>query len=565
MIDSTVLPLKRRNEVIGITDQIINNLTPAAMNELLGGYGGDLDKLFDSIVEETHRVTQVNFEKINKDSVQSLDNVHDVFDESLKINNLNYFAATTLPNFTLGDRNIEWNNLLQTFDKTCFKASRGSGKSYNFCFEAPLWRMYRYNRPTFNTRDTRDNRNSKDTVMITNESKLARIHLSKIVEEIRMNDLLHDKLLPNTLSDLGKDQIRAKNGATIQLRSKGSFIRGLHVGGVFIDDFLDKSCIYSSEQRDKFEEVFYGDIMSILEPGGMMAVSGTPFHEKDLYSRLTADPRFATFIYPGIYPDGRILAPDRHTLEYILSMKDSMGSIVFSREVLVMPVSDASSLFPWEWLNKSFIGMDEISIVDNIESYAVKGFDRVIMGCDFAISGQIGADYTVYTVWGLKNGKYYLIGFWRKQGASHQEQVTKIVQMNQRFKPNKIIAEENNFQRILIDLARERGVTNIEGWTTTGYNKKDLYSGLPSMSALFERGDIRMPRGNERSKEVTDIICGEFNSISFNEDSGKLESVGGHDDCGMSCFFAVNELRSGRGNFRMTMISYGKINRKFFT
>ena len=126
--------------------------------------------------------------------------------------------------------------------------------------------------------------------------------------------------------------------------------------------------------------------------------------------------------------------------------------------------------------------------------------------------------------------------------------------MNQRFKPNKIIAEENNFQRILIDLARERGVTNIEGWTTTGYNKKDLYSGLPSMSALFERGDIRMPRGNERSKEVTDIICGEFNSISFNEDSGKLESVGGHDDCGMSCFFAVNELRSGRGNFRMTMI-----------
>lgn len=39
------------------------------------------------------------------------------------------------------------------------------------------------------------------------------------------------------------------------------------------------------------------------------------------------------------------------------------------------------------------------------------------------------------------------------------------------------------------------------------------------------------------------IIFGEFSSITFRSDRGKLEAVGAHDDICMSSFIAINSLR----------------------
>jgi phage terminase large subunit-like protein len=349
--------------------------------------------------------------------------------------------------------------------------------------------------------------------------------------------------MPDSRNDLGKEQIRTKNGASILLRSKGSFIRGLHVGNCVVDDFLDKSCLYSKDQRDKFEEVFYAEIVNIVEPGGYLPVCGTPFHEKDLYSRIRKDPNFKTFIYPGIYPDGRILAPDRYTFTKLMELKESLGTIVFTREHLVKPISDYSSLFPWEYLNRAKIGMDNICLVNNIDSFPVK-MERVVMGCDFAISGAVSADYSVFSIWGRGiDKKYYLLYIYRKKGVPHGEQISQIVSMNSRFRPNKIVAEGNGFQGVMIELVKERGVTNIESFITEANLKKDLYEGLPSLSAMFERGEIRIPYGNEESKNTFEWLCGEFNSVTFHEDSGKLESSSDHDDGAMSTFFAVTDLR----------------------
>jgi phage terminase large subunit-like protein len=256
------------------------------------------------------------------------------------------------------------------------------------------------------------------------------------------------------------------------------------------------------------------------------------------------DNMFKVFTYPGILPNKELLAPDRFTFEYLMELKQSLGSIVFAREILVSPISDSSSLFPYEYLRNAFIGMENISYVDDIDSFPIK-MERVVVGCDFAISGKIGADYTVYTVWGRDHQKnFYLMHMWRKRGASHGEQISQIISIDNRFKPNKIICESNGFQSMLSDMVRQRGLRNIEEFTTTSNVKRDLYTGLPSLSALFERGSIKMPyKDRPEDRSATDLVCGEFNSISFNEDSGKLESVDQNDDTVMSCFFAINELR----------------------
>lgn len=427
--------------------------------------------------------------------------------------------------------------------------------SFEFCYAFPLWRLFSYKRPHPLIQDTADNRLRKETCLITNESRLGNLHIAKIVEEIKLNDILSQKMNPTGKANLGKEAITTESGAILHKRSYGSFIRGLHVGAVMTDDFLDKSCLYSKDQRDKFHETFYAEIKSIVEQGGYNLVSGTPFHQQDLYGDLAKDNMFRVFTYPGILPNKELLAPDRFTFEYLMELKRSLGSIVFAREILVSPISDQSSLFPWEYLRTSFIGMEGIRYVDNIDSFPIK-MERITVGCDFAISGKIGADYTDYRVWGRgKDKKYYLLHFWRKRGASHNEQINQIISIDNRFKPNKIRCEANGFQGILSDMAKGRGLKNIEEFTTTSGNKKDLYQGLPSLSAMFERGDIKLPyHDDEETRNATNHLCGEFHSITFNEDSGKLESSDQHDDAVMSSFMAINDLRENDKMLEMFLI-----------
>ena len=416
--------------------------------------------------------------------------------------------------------------------------------SYEFCFAFPLWRLYSYRRPNFMKPQTPDNRNRQETCMITNTETLGREHMDKIVEEITVNEALKAVINPEGKAVLGAKSIQGENGTKLHLRGKDGFIRGLHVGSAVSDDLPDESSIYSLEQRQKLEDLFRGSITPIVEPYGYNIVDGTPYQADDLYASLKKDKKFKVFEYPAIFPNGRLLAPDRFTFEKLMQERESAGSLVFSREYLVVPISDDSTIFPWEFLKRSIVGMENVRLVDNIESYPVR-LKRVICGCDFAESGTVGADFTVYSVWGKGvDDCYYLLYIYRAKGLSHNEQVMKICQIDQQFRPNEIVVEDNGFQKILADMARQRGLRNITPFTTTAGNKKDLRTGWPSLAALFERGAIRCPYHPD-TRERVDTMFGEFNSVAFRSDRGVLESISGHDDCVSSAFMAINRLREG--------------------
>jgi hypothetical protein len=414
--------------------------------------------------------------------------------------------------------------------------------SYEFCMAFPLWRMYSYRRPNFMKPDIPDNKNRKETCIITNTETLGKEHLDKVKEEIHSNEALTAVLNPNGKASLGATGFECENGTKLHLRGKDGFIRGLHVGASVSDDLPDESSIYSLEQREKLKDLFKGAITPIVEPYGYNIVDGTPYSEKDLYYDLKQDPKFMVFEYPAIFPDGRLLAPDRFTFDKLMEEKKSVGTLVFSREYLVVPISDDSTIFPMEILMRSTIGMENVRLVDNIESFPFK-LSRVVVGCDFAVSGNVGADYTCYTVWGKDlNGSYYLLYIYREQGLSHNEQINKIEYLNTVFKPNEIVVENNGFQSILADMCVQRGIRNIFPFTTTSGNKKDLRTGWASLAALFERGDIRCPYHPDTRQKI-DTMFGEFTSIAFRPDRGTLESISGHDDTVSSSFMAINRLR----------------------
>lgn len=525
-------------------DNIIERLPERALNQLLEGYGNDVDTMLREMVHQSEKALYLG-RTMDSESLSYVDNVKASMDNTLKILSLNYFITTMLPKFRLGWRNIEWSNLTQLYPWSCYLCARASGKSYQWSYAFILWRLWSYTRPTAYRQDTVDNANRKETCYITNTFTLAKVQIAKVTEEIEANDLIKEKLNPYNKASIGETAIKTETGSTLHVRGKDSMIRGLHVGACLCDDMPDESSLYSDEQREKLKELLKGTIEPIVEPYGYFLVTGTPYSSapNELYQILKADKRFYCFEYPILFPDGRPLAPDRYTFEQILAKKEELGTIVFNREYLVVPISDTSTIFPYEYLMRSIIGMETIRFASSIDDFPFK-LTRVHIGVDFAVSGNIGADYTVYSVWGKDAmDNYYLLYYYRKRGMSHNEQVDKIVQLDRLFHPNKIRCEANGFQSILSGLAKERGLKNIEPFTTTEGNKKDLYTGLPSLSAMFERGQIKCPYAIGETRQAVDLMFGEFSSITFRSDNGKLEAASGHDDICMSSFLSINSLR----------------------
>lgn len=539
-----LLSVNQMNYLYNTVDRIIEDLSPKALNQLLEGYDNDIDKMLKEILTQAEKALYLG-RTLDSESLDYIENVKASMDTTLKIYSLNYFILTMLPNFRMGWRNIEWGNMTQLFPWSCYLCGRGSGKSFFWSYAFILWRLWSYCRPVPWRQNTVDNQNRKETCYITSTMTLAKVQIKKVREEIETNDLIAEKLNPNNKASIGETGITTETGSTLHIRGKDGFIRGLHVGAALCDDMPDESSLYSDEQREKLKELLKGTIEPIVEPYGYFTICGTPYSSapNELYQVLKADKRFYCFEYPVIFPDGRPLAPDRYTFDQILAKKEELGTIVFNREYLVVPISDSSTIFPYEYLMRSTIGMENIRFATSIDDYPIK-LQRVHIGVDFAVSGNIGADYTVYSVWGIDSMKnYYLLTYYRQKGMSHNEQIDKIVQLDRLFRPNKIVCESNGFQSILSALARERGLKNIETFTTTEGNKKDLYTGLPSLSAMFERGQLKCPYAIGETRQAVDLMFGEFSSITFKSDNGKLEAASGHDDVCMSTFISINSLR----------------------
>jgi hypothetical protein len=430
-----------------------------------------------------------------------------------------------------------------------------NSKSHTLSFASIIWDMYRYERQTELIIPPKDIVLCKESMLITNEFKLAKKLLKKIKSEVEGNEILNEKLYPGRFAEgWSKESLTCKNGAELTLSSFHSSNRGPHPGRITVDDFLDRSALYSKEARERFREAFMAEVTNMLVPNGRLRVIGTPFSTEDLYHDLKKESSWAVFEYPALFPDGSVLWPDRYDFEALMEKRKLFGNLIFSREFLVRPISDSVSIFPYSILENAFIGMEKFRLVQNRQSYPTK-FKKVCIGCDFALSGSANADYSVFSVVGIDaNEHIHLIHVTRLRGASHNEQIARIQGLNSNFSPNVIVFETNGFQKVMFQLAKQAGMRNVMEFNTTGFKKKDAYEGIPSLAVMFERAEIKFPRGDEYSIETTNMVAGELNSMVFDEDTGKLEAASGKDDCVLSLFFAIRGLKQVNTGFRISML-----------
>lgn len=532
---------EKMSETYRITDEIFNQLSDEAVVSLFNGLNEkDIDLMTDQIIKETYSVlyNNENRRSIDSSNLGYIDALTDSVEETLRVENIAYFVLSVLEDFDVQHFHLDWFDIIMRYRLTCILCARDTGKSYTFSNAYPIWEMYRMKKTEKNRRG-----------FLFSFSIQQAIDLMQILKDtIEDNDILRERLYNK--ENWSKTDITCKNRARLTVKGFGSSVRGAHPAWAVVDDGLKENSMYSEEQRNKTINYFHSVIMNMIVPKGKVRVVGTPFHSEDLYADLKNKPVWRYYEYPGIFPNGEVLYPNRWDYEGLIEKRAIQGNLIFSREILCRPITSDSTIFPIEILRNAIYKTEQLKLVNNRESFPIK-FNQVVCGCDFAISANVGADFSVFTTWGIDDQeRMWLLNIFREKGLSFAAQMEKLKQINTNFRPDLMVFEDNVFQKIFVEEARKYRLP-VRGHTT-GVEKNDLRNGWAGLSIAFETGKIKMPYGDEYSRSQIDMMFTEFSSVAFTEKG--IASTSGHDDTVSSTFLgiqAAKQLAVSSFNFAM--------------
>ena len=532
---SLLLP-SQDTHALQLGKSVIDQLPDELVFELLnGGSEADLQGIFDDIIAESRRLldpSAVGVIPPQADALQLIPNLADSMHETCMRENLLYFIQTALPSFDLNWHTVEWAQMVQWHRQLCILAARDHGKSYFFSFAYPLWMLYRYRKSTSYLQQPLRYRLCEKGVLFTNSLDLGKGFLEEIKTAIEETEMLREVMLPRgrtAAGTWGAEKIRTANGANLMVKSYPTK-RGLHPGWGVFDDLLDESMTYSQTARDKMWAFFTRVMIPMIVPHGQLIGVGTPLHQNDLYAQIRKKMKSFRYLeYPALFPDGTLLYEARHSYQAIMDKKRDLGIIAFTQELLVNAVSNDTTLFPRQTLEMATRGMEVYSLISNIQS-APMPFSRVVMGCDFAISGNVGSDDSVFVTLGVEMRgdveHYWLLNIFRGNAIGYNDQQSIIKMLWQQFRHDLIGMEDNAMQDIFRQEAERAGLPVIG--ITTGVDKNSLLKGIPSLVVLFQQGRFHFPVGDEHSRNEVDWLFGQLGSMAYTNKG--IQGVGSHDD-----------------------------------
>jgi len=444
----------------------------------------------------------------------------DQMDYEMSKKSFEYFFMDIL-GFEMSWHHDEWKKGLDNHQYFCVKASRDHGKSVFFMSYA-LWLA------TFNP--------GLHIMIFSHSLEQTLEHMRFIKHNIDNNRILRP-LVPEG-RPWAKSYFEFSNGSRIMAKSVGGATRGFHPDVVVCDDILWGT---TGTELQRAADWFYGVLLPVLHHSSKLMMVGTPFSYNDLYAELEEKETFVVDTYPAINSEGVALWPSRWDLEALERRRMSMPAIQFSREYLCEPIHDVASMFPMDILEAArdtklvLLSRAETNYNEDGEPNGV--FGQHFIGHDPAISSDKNADFTAMTVMRQKPDEDFkeIVHVVHERGMSSMAQKRMMVLLNSRFSPELIELEGNNFQRMLEQEMREMASDMpIKVFMTTRTKKESLFM---SLLLAFEQGQIKMPYGNEESRSYTHKLETELNRFGMQK-SGKLESVGVHDDLAMSLALA---------------------------
>ena len=425
-------------------------------------------------------------------------------DMELSKNSFPYFFQNVL-GFDFPSYIQEWHELMNTTQRTVIICSRDHGKSV-FMHSWVVWKLI-FEEPPY------------QMLYISSNQKQTLVHMRDI-DKMFTHPMLK-KFKPARGWAIGN--ITLTNGNQILERSVGSQIRGLHPQEIIIDDPLKE---FSMTGIQKVTDWFYGDMIPTLHHTASLRVIGTPFSYTDIYQQLAENAAYTVRTYPCLNALNEPLWPDRWNYDALMARKAEVGSLMFTREYMCVPISTGTSLFNPEHLDNA---KNKDLVLKPLKREGYKYF----VGVDPAISTD--GDYNVITVIEMDEEENKSIVYVdRSKNVQFRENIQKVKLIGQLFRPEVILFETNTFAKSFTQELRQVADLNVHDFDTTRRKKQEI---ILNLQMTLENGKMHFPYGNEESRKVSSILIEELSMFAITE-RGKIEGIGAHDDMVMSLALA---------------------------
>lgn len=203
----------------------------------------------------------------------------------------------------------------------------------------------------------------------------------------------------------------------------GGSLTGKHFDFIFTDDIVNLQDRVSKAERER-TKIIYQELANILNPGGRMFNSGTPWHKDDAFSLMPAPEKY------DCYTTGML------TPEQIEQIKAKMLPSLFAANYELRHIATEDVIFTHPQTGAA-------------AALAEQG----LMHIDAAFGGS---DYTALTICNRKDGKLYMYGkLWHK---GFEELLPQILQAHARFNCGRVYVEDNGDKGFVGKTLRKEGL-----------------------------------------------------------------------------------------------------------
>ncbi len=432
-----------------------------------------------------------------------------------------YFAEHVL-GFQVADYHREWLELLEKNKRLCIIAFRGSGKTY-FLSGYYLWKSI-FQGP-------------KETLIISKTETQAKGVLKIIKGFLQDNELLSQFIPESREATWKATELELANKSTFYCKPYNESVRMWHPDDVLCDEI--------GEYEDK--SIFYTSVLGTIQlKKGSLTAIGTPKSAADLLTELKENDEYVCREYPSEI-DGKALWHQRYTtLQYdtetqksLVKVRKEMGELAYAQEYLLLPMSSANSLYPYELVSKALVNEDFLPYGKQEHKYYI--------GYDVALSPK--GDYTVMTVLSSNSdGKKLVKGI--RFRANFQEQKRILARLYEDFKPVKTFIDATGLgEKQAIDLSKDYG--NLTPVKITYDDKMKM---LLDLRQEFEKMNLTIPNKKEtEAYNFTQHLVRELNEVGLKVDMRDGQSTrpkffsGKNDDCVMSLALANKATQNEYG------------------
>ena len=438
------------------------------------------------------------------------------------------FFAEHVLGFDISDYHREWYELAEKYTRLCIVAFRGSGKTYFFA-GYHLWKAI-FQGP-------------RETLIISKTENQAKKVL-KIIKNMIMDNEILKQFSPDSRDLVWRaTELELSNGSLFLCKPYNENIRTWHPDDILLDEL--------GEYEDK--SIYWTAVLGAIQiKMGRVTGIGTKKSESDLLAELQENDEYFSKEYP-VETKGVALWKQKYTmLEYdtqtqksIPKIRRELGELPFMQEYMLIPISAANSLFPFELTSKALANKEKFLPFGRKD-------ERYYIGYDIARTPK--GDYTVMTVFGVNaDGKRLVKGL--RFRDTFEEQLRKFRRLYEDFKPIKCLVDGTGIgDQQARDIEREFAGVEIIKFT---YDIK--LNMLTDLRREFENLAISLPNSKEdTSYSFTQQLIKELSEITLKTDlrvgqtTRQKFASGKYDDCVISLALANRASQNlyGKVSFR---------------